>query len=208
MMKVWFKVLHISLFSLLVLYGVPTFAQENVPGELYCPRIELIDSLSRNSCESSTKDGEAGIPSIMLEEIEYFQEDVITNVLADNQKDLDFLARKSVWNLRQHKKCLFEFCEAYLSVCPQTLTKSSSFVDQKNWCDNTVNEALRLQQINVGVHLQINQKRKQNDTEHQKLGGFFLRFKSFVEEPFVRVLEGFEHIKTSITGLVKNPTRP
>lgn len=191
--------------------GILTLAQSDDGAysdtPLVCPRIEVIESLNDLSC-ASLRDGEIAIPQIMQDEIKYFQTNIIIPLLADNTYDMDFATRKSTWQLRQHKECLIDFCKAYQEICPNTTKGLSNFVDQRAWCDDRVQETLILQQQNMAVHLQLNQSRKWLDTEEQKQIGFFVRLRKFVQEPLIRTIQGYEHIKTSITGLVRNPPTP
>ncbi len=143
----------------------------------------------------------------LVDEILWFDENVMQEALEDNRSNPEFVVQSLVHELRIHKQCLAK-------VCFETFKQCSSGSDSVNnsqnvWCEKTVQRIFEIEKTKVYATVLGNQSRKERSLLKQKFVALRNRSNLWVHQKMSATNRLFESVAGALEDscyvYVKNP---
>lgn len=173
------------------------------PRETTIPRF-YVDPRYDKACNAA-KVAEVVAAGAFTDEINMFENQVLKPLYQDNQSPVDFIARKGIWELRQHEVCLQRICEEVFQQCGKDLTSAQGIGQIATWCNPKVDQVMELQSKKLELYSQQNAERKSRSLLIESFRGVAGRWHQYIRTPLLKALENFAKFSSGVHGLIGNP---
>ncbi len=174
---------------LLIISGV-TFAQEEAPTTLTCPRAEQFEELLKENSGtwcSAGRFAEGANELFKLETSEYLN-GALSSALHDNTHNANWIISKSTQDIREHSFCLELACDKIWETCSGAKNYNTE-KEQDIWCHSRAEKFSKLEQLK-GAQVAIeNAKRKSRSNQREKMRAIEVRASQY----FIPLLDQFHN---------------
>jgi hypothetical protein len=135
-------------------------------------------------------------------ELKKFKEKSLNQVHLDNKSNATFIANKIVFELRQHQECLQDICQKVFDQCGNSTEQD---FNQKQWCDDKVEQLMELQKTEIHATATNTQARKERSLLKQKLVAIEVRSQKYFIELLTTFTKDLKRFEGKVSKFIKFP---
>ena len=180
----------------------PAFAENEM---LVCPRIEEIREKikAKPSCEENNF-LELSAKDVFDIELNYFNKEVVEKIMLDDISNPNWLSKKGIYELRDHKICLEISCHIMLNEC-DTNKSYEKVNEQSKWCDQTADNIFEIEKLKIETAVLENQRRKTRSAFREKFRAIEVRSSQYFIPNLISFAKEFTRFTEKVTAFILNP---
>ena len=172
---------------------------------LVCPRYDSI--VEKIKAEPNCKENkflELSAKEVFDIELSYFDKEIVEKIMLDNVSNPNWLSKKGIYELRDHKICLENSCHIMLNEC-DTNKNIKETNRQTAWCDETAENIFEIQKIKIESAVLENQRRKTRSAFREKFRAIEVRSSQYFIPNLISFTKEFTRFTQKVTAFILNP---
>lgn len=172
-----------------------------------CPqeRIEKIPDFTKNENCGTFRFLELLATNPFKTELLAFQTEILNPAHRDNQSDPNFIARKLIRGIREHRLCLKKTCEKIFEQCAPTNVPKSIGLTQEDWCSEKIDRLIDIQREKIFAAAIENQTRKERSLLREKFRAIEVRLRQYFAPTIADFVRQLKRLAGKVTNFISNP---